>query len=155
MINPLWNLQGRVALVTGASRGLGAYFAEVLAKAGAKVAMGARDVERLSNLAERIEAEGGRALPVGLDVADPESVKRAIELAQTELGPLRILINNAGIVADGSAHQSPWCMVDGTSFCTGNAGPWRGRKYSKYCIDFGFAGLSASCLLLCEQRRSH
>ncbi len=103
MINPLWNLQGRVALVTGASRGLGAYFAEVLAKAGAKVAMGARDVERLSNLAERIEAEGGRALPVGLDVADPESVKRAIELAQTELGPLRILINNAGIVADGSA----------------------------------------------------
>ncbi|MET4807372.1 SDR family NAD(P)-dependent oxidoreductase [Limibacillus sp. MBR-115] len=103
MINPLWNLQGRVALVTGASRGLGTYFAEALAKAGAKVVLGARDVERLSNLAERIEAEGGRALPVGMDVADPESVKRAIELAQTELGPLRIVINNAGVVADGSA----------------------------------------------------
>lgn len=106
MTNPIWNLQGRVALVTGASRGLGAFFAQILAQAGAKVAIGARDTERLSELAAQIEASGGRALPVSLDVADPDSVKRAIALTQTELGPLRLLVNNAGIVADGPAIDS-------------------------------------------------
>lgn len=92
-----FDLTGQVALVTGASSGLGAHFAQTLASAGAKVAIGARRADRLSELAARIEATDGRALPVELDVTDAESVMRAVTIAEEELGPVSILVNNAGI----------------------------------------------------------
>lgn len=92
-----FDLTGKVALVTGASSGLGAHMAKTLAGAGAKVAIAARRVDRLEALAEEIAASDGRALPVAMDVTDPASVARAIEEAQTELGALSICVNNAGI----------------------------------------------------------
>ncbi len=95
----LFDLTGRVALVTGASSGLGRQFAHTLAKAGAAVALGARRVDRLDQVAREIAAVGGRAIPVALDVTDPVSIQAALEKAAAELGPVAILINNAGIAA--------------------------------------------------------
>ncbi|MCA3267074.1 MAG: glucose 1-dehydrogenase [Azospirillum sp.] len=92
-----FDLAGKVALVTGASSGLGAHMARTLARAGAKVAIAARRVDRLEALAAEIAAQDGRALPVALDVTDPHSVARAVEAAETELGALAICVNNAGI----------------------------------------------------------
>ncbi|MBL8834707.1 MAG: SDR family oxidoreductase [Alphaproteobacteria bacterium] len=94
---PLHDLTGRAALVTGASSGLGWHFAKVLARAGAKVAVAARRVERLETLASEIAAFDGRALPVALDVRDRASIEAAIDAAETELGPLAVVVNNAGI----------------------------------------------------------
>ena len=90
-------LQGKTALVTGASSGLGQRFALVLARAGARVALAARRSERLAELAEEIAAFDGRAIPLRLDVTDPASVRTAVEEAETELGPIDILINNSGV----------------------------------------------------------
>lgn len=90
-------LEGRTALVTGASSGLGHRFAEVLARAGAKVALAARRTDRLDALARHIESFDGRAMPVKCDVADPASIRQAVEAAETELGPIDILVNNAGL----------------------------------------------------------
>lgn len=90
-------LDGKVALVTGASSGLGRHFALTLARAGAKVALAARRVDRLEQLAAEIAGFDGRALALALDVTDAASVERAIDQAETELGALTILVNNAGI----------------------------------------------------------
>lgn len=92
-----FDLAGKVALVTGASSGLGWHFALTLAGAGAKVAVAARRVDRLEALAHEIAARDGRALPIVLDVTDPVSVDKAIAETETELGPLGILVNNAGV----------------------------------------------------------
>lgn len=97
MSGPNFSLEGRVALVTGASSGLGAHFARTLAGAGAKIALAARRVERLTALAEEIEGAGGRALPLALDVSEPEAVRAVVADCETELGPLGILVNNAGV----------------------------------------------------------
>lgn len=91
------DLTGKVALVTGASQGLGARFAETLAASGAAVAVAARQVAKLEDLAERIGAAGGKAHAVAMDVTDPASVAAAIEDAEAALGPLDVLVNNAGI----------------------------------------------------------
>jgi len=93
-----FSLQGRTALVTGASSGLGRHFAQVLSRAGANVVLAARRLDRLQSLAGEIEGEGGKALAVALDVTDPDSVKRAFEAAGA-LGPVTILVNNAGVPA--------------------------------------------------------
>ena len=92
-----FDLSGRVAIVTGASAGLGRHFALTLARAGAKVALGARRTDLLGELARQIEAFDGRAMPIGLDVTDPASVAACVAAAETELGPVSILVNNAGI----------------------------------------------------------
>ena len=97
------SLEGKVALVTGASSGLGSRFAEVLARAGAKVAIAARRTDRLADLAERILAFDGRAMPVQCDVADVASIRAALGTAETELGPIHILVNNAGINVQAKA----------------------------------------------------
>ena len=96
MNNP-FDLTGKVALVTGASSGLGRHMALTLARAGCRVALAARRVDRLEALAGEIAAFDGRALPVAMDVTDSASVTRAIAEAETELGGLAICVNNAGI----------------------------------------------------------
>jgi len=98
-----FDLTGKVALVTGASSGLGRHFAVTLARAGAKVAIGARRVDSLESLAAEIAAFDGRALPLALDVTDRASVQAMAEAAETELGPLDILVNNAGVASTGAA----------------------------------------------------
>lgn len=93
----LKNLEGKAALVTGASSGLGRRSALVLARAGAKVAVAARRVEKLAELSNEIAAFDGRAMPIRIDVSDAASVREAVEAAETELGPIGILVNCAGI----------------------------------------------------------
>lgn len=95
------NFEGKVALITGASSGLGARFAKVLAMAGAQVVLAARRVDRLKELRAEIEAEGGAAHMVTLDVTDYASIKSAIAHAETEAGAIDILVNNAGVSASG------------------------------------------------------
>ena len=91
------DLSGRVAFVSGASSGLGAQFAKTLAAAGAGVVLAARRVERLKALRAEIEAEGGVAHVVTLDVTDPDSIKAAVAHAETEMGAIDILVNNSGV----------------------------------------------------------
>lgn len=91
------NFEGKIALVTGASSGLGARFAKVLAQAGAQVVLASRRVERLKELRAEIEADGGAAHVVRLDVTDYGSIKSAVAHAETEAGPIDILVNNSGV----------------------------------------------------------
>ena len=91
------DLAGRVAFITGASSGLGAQFAQTLARAGAAVVLASRRVERLKDLRARIEADGGNAHVVELDVTDHDSIKSAVAHAETEVGSIDILINNSGV----------------------------------------------------------
>lgn len=92
-----FNFQGKTAFITGASSGLGARFAKVLAQAGAQVVLAARRIDRLKELRAEIEAEGGAAHVVALDVTDFASIKAAVAHAETEAGPIDILVNNAGV----------------------------------------------------------
>ncbi len=91
------DLDGRVAFVSGASSGLGAQFARVLARAGAAVVLASRRVDRLKDLRARIEGEGGDAHVVELDVTDRGSIRAAVAHAETEVGSIDILINNSGV----------------------------------------------------------
>jgi NAD(P)-dependent dehydrogenase (short-subunit alcohol dehydrogenase family) len=91
------DLSGRVAFVTGASSGLGAQFARTLAKSGAAVVLASRRVERLKTLRAEIEADGGDAHVVALDVTDHASIKSAVAHAETEMGTIDILVNNSGV----------------------------------------------------------
>lgn len=91
------DLSGRVALVTGASGGLGTQFAKTLAQAGAAVVLAGRRIERLKTLRADIEASGGDAHVVRLDVTDPDSIKAAVAHAETEMGTIDILVNNSGV----------------------------------------------------------
>jgi NAD(P)-dependent dehydrogenase (short-subunit alcohol dehydrogenase family) len=97
-----FSLQGKAALVTGASSGLGAHFAGVLAAAGAKVAVAARRQERLETLVDEITRSGGDAIAVAMDVTDRNSVQSALDSVERQLGAIDILINNAGVA--GSRH---------------------------------------------------
>src|SRR5215470_19873604 len=93
-----FDLTGKVAFITGASSGLGRRFALVLAKAGAKVGVAARRADRLAEVVREIEAFDGRAVPIPLDVTDPASVRSAVAAAETELGPIGVLVNSAGVI---------------------------------------------------------
>ena len=93
------DLSGRVALVTGASSGLGEQFARVLARAGAGVALAGRRVERLKSLRAEIEAEGGDAHVLPLDVTDHDGIKAAVARCETEVGTIDILVNNSGVAS--------------------------------------------------------
>lgn len=94
------NLEGKIALVTGASSGLGARAARVLAQAGARVVLASRRQALLKELRAEIEAEGGSAQVVHLDVTDHASIKSAIAHAETAAGPIDILVNNSGVVTN-------------------------------------------------------
>ena len=97
------DLSGDVAVVTGASGGLGAHFARLLALNGAAVALTARRVDRIETLAQELTAQGHRAIALPLDVADAASIGPALDRVQGELGPISILINNAGVGGEGMA----------------------------------------------------
>jgi 3-oxoacyl-[acyl-carrier protein] reductase len=94
------NLAGRVALVTGASQGIGHACAKALARAGATVAVAARNQSKLDELVAEITAAGGRAAAFAMDVSDEDRVKSAIKQAVAQLGKVDILVNNAGITRD-------------------------------------------------------
>jgi len=91
------NLKEKVALVTGASSGLGERFARVLAANGALVVLAARRVERLKELRAQIESAGGEAHVVALDVTDQEAIAAAVEKVAGTVGPIDILVNNSGV----------------------------------------------------------
>jgi 3-oxoacyl-[acyl-carrier protein] reductase len=95
--NRLFDLSGEVALVTGASSGLGWRFAEVLAAHGASVVLAARRMERLQDLKARIAGRGGKAETVALDVAEPDRIAQAFEAAERAFGTVSLLVNNAGV----------------------------------------------------------
>jgi NAD(P)-dependent dehydrogenase (short-subunit alcohol dehydrogenase family) len=92
-----FRLDGKVAIVTGASSGLGVAFAQALAEAGADVALAARRVERLEQTRELVEATGRRAITVATDVSLPEDATALVERTVAELGRVDVLVNNAGI----------------------------------------------------------
>lgn len=93
----MFRLDGKVAIVTGASSGLGVAFAEAFAQAGADVALGARRIDRLQQTADLVRAAGRRVITVATDVADPAQCTALVRATKEQLGSVDILINNAGI----------------------------------------------------------
>ena len=106
------DLTGRVALVTGASSGLGARFAEVLAAQGAAVVLAARRLDRLEALAAKIEASGGKALAVQMDATDAASMVAAVAAGEAAFGTVDILVNNAGMPDAQRAHKMTTELID-------------------------------------------
>lgn len=96
-------LAGKVAVITGASGGLGEHFARLLAREGAAVAVTARRIEKIEALAAELSSGGARALALPLDVADADAIGPAFERIERELGPIDVLVNNAGVGGEGLA----------------------------------------------------
>jgi 3-oxoacyl-[acyl-carrier protein] reductase len=114
----LFDLTGQVALVTGASSGLGVRFAEVLAQAGAAVALVARRADRLGAVKGAIEQAGGRAMAIAADVTDRAAMARAFDAAEQTFGTVTVLINNAGVVTSARAievSEGDWRRVMDTN----------------------------------------
>lgn len=109
---PVPDLSGQVALVTGASSGLGRRFAVTLAAAGAGVVAAARRAERLEELAAEIGEAGGTCVPVAADVTEAADLVSAVDAAEEALGTVTILVNNAGIPDAQRAHKMPLELVD-------------------------------------------
>jgi NAD(P)-dependent dehydrogenase (short-subunit alcohol dehydrogenase family) len=131
---PSFSVAGEVALVTGASSGIGLYFARVLAAAGAKVALAARRVERLDEAARAIEAKGGQCLALECDVTRRDSVVAAVQAAEAGLGGLSVLVNNAGVVVSKPLFEhteADWDHVLDTNL----KGPWlMAREFAAHLI---------------------
>ena len=107
------DLSNQVALVTGASSGLGYRFSKVLARCGAKVALSARRVEKLESLAEEIKSDGGECMVVPIDMVDRESIRAAVKTVEEKLGTINTLINNAGMVDAQWAIKQSDELIDG------------------------------------------
>ena len=137
---PSFDLRGQAALVTGASSGIGRHLAELLAAAGARVALAARRADRLAEAAREIEAAGGRCLPIALDVTRSDSVAAAVAAAESELGPLTILVNNAGVTVAKPVLQhteEEWDYVLDTNL----KGAWlMAREFAQHLVDRGRPG---------------
>lgn len=127
-------LNGRTALVTGANGGLGAHFARTLANAGAKVAIGARRLETLRDLEQQIRATGGQVQPIALDVSQRDSVVRAFDRAAETLGPVTVVVNNAGIAITKPLldhTEDDWNEVIGVNL----TGAWRvAQEAARYMV---------------------
>ncbi|WP_240725089.1 SDR family NAD(P)-dependent oxidoreductase [Mangrovimicrobium sediminis] len=123
-MDKLLGVEGKVALVTGASSGLGAHFARILAGAGARVVAAARRRDRLEQLVGEITAAGGEAIAVAMDVTDAESVAAALDEIGTRMGGVDILVNNAGVAASRyslKVDDENWDFVMDTNL----KGAWR------------------------------
>ena len=107
-MNELFDLTGQVAIVTGASRGLGQYFGRALAKAGADLVITARKAEDLAEFQKEIEGLGRRVLPLALDVHSAESITAMADAAQAHFGRIDILVNNAGCNVRKPALEVTW-----------------------------------------------
>lgn len=103
MSNLICDLTGKNILITGTTSGLGRHFALTLSRAGARVAITGRRLERLEDLHAEITKAGGHAVPIALNVRDPQSIREAVAASEQALGPLDILINNAGVNGAGRA----------------------------------------------------
>src|ERR1700722_14849684 len=101
------DLSGSVALVTGASSGLGLRFARVLAASGARVALAARRLDRLQDITAEIRAAGGEAVAIALDVTQADQLVAAVDQAEQKLGLVNILVNNAGAPDANYATKMP------------------------------------------------
>jgi NAD(P)-dependent dehydrogenase (short-subunit alcohol dehydrogenase family) len=132
---PTFDLGGQVALVTGASSGIGRHFAGLLAAAGAKVALAARRADRLDEAARDIRAAGGECLPIACDVTRADSVTSAVASAETGLGPLSILVNNAGVVVSKPLlehTEADWDHVVDTNL----KGAWlAAREFARHLVE--------------------
>ena len=93
----IFSLKEKVAMVTGASSGIGACIAKGLAQAGATVVLAARRKDRLQDLVKEIESEGGKAIAVQMDVRDKRNISAAFDIAQQQVGTIDVLVNNAGV----------------------------------------------------------
>jgi 3-oxoacyl-[acyl-carrier protein] reductase len=114
----IFDISQEVILITGASQGLGRQFARVLAAHGAAVALAARQTDKLQSLQEEITAQGGRAVAVSMDVTDTGSIGRAFDAAEAALGPISVLVNNAGIAVEKLAvdqSEADWDAVIGAN----------------------------------------
>jgi NAD(P)-dependent dehydrogenase (short-subunit alcohol dehydrogenase family) len=117
------DLSGDVAFITGTTSGLGRRFAKVLAACGAKVAVTGRRVEKLESLVSEIQADGGTALAIPMDMTSRDDIRKAVETAEKELGPISILVNNAGIPDAQWALKMDDELIDNV-FDTNLTGPW-------------------------------
>ena len=99
-------LEGKTAFITGASRGIGKAICERFAQEGAAIAAAARSAGELEALSEQIASVGGKCVPITMDLTSEESIKNAVARAQSELSPIDILINNAGLIALGKIHET-------------------------------------------------
>jgi clavulanate-9-aldehyde reductase len=137
------DLTGQVIAITGATSGIGEATAVMDARAGAAVALAGRREERLREVAQRIEGEGGRALPVPTDVADEDSARAFVQQAYEHLGRLDVLVNNAGVMLLGpvmGADVAEWRrMIDvnclGLLYCTHAALPVMASQGSGHVIN--------------------
>ena len=117
-MSDLFDVSKEIVLITGASQGLGRQFARVLSAHGAAVALAARQTAKLKSLEDEIKAKGGRAAAVAMDVTDTASITSAIDAAEAALGPVTVLINNAGIAVEKPATEQTeqdWDAVIGAN----------------------------------------
>lgn len=111
-------MTNRTAFITGASRGIGRACATALSEAGARVAVAARSLDQLEDLAGQLRSQGREAFPVCIDLSDPESIHEAFARTAKDFGPVAILVNNAGITKDGLAlrmKKDDWDLVIATN----------------------------------------
>src|ERR1035438_9881554 len=108
MNNPLFDLTGKIAIVTRTSRGLGQYFARALARAEADLVLTSRNLSSLKPFQEEIESLGRSALPLALDVLDPDSIRKMVDDVMARYGKIDILVNNAGCNVRKPALEISW-----------------------------------------------
>ena len=131
---PSFSVEGEIALVTGASSGIGLYFAEVLAAAGAKVALAARRADRVDEACARIMAGGGTCVAVSLDVTDRKSIAAALAATEEGLGAVSVLVNNAGVVVSKPFFEhteEDWDQVVDTNL---KGAFWMARDFAAHLV---------------------
>lgn len=134
------NMFNKIVLVTGASSGLGAHFAKVLAAAGAKVIVAARRIEKLEEVVAQISEAGGHATAIAMDVSNARDVQQAIAASVTIYGPIDCLINNAGVANSkrfSDISEDDWQLVMETNL----NGAWRvARAVAAQMLEYGVQG---------------